>query len=156
MADYFADNPTLAGVVLIVAVVFAGMVSENLGSRIECFIDGKSSGCDDVISEWRDYLCLNFKDGEPVGHRYLRTVVARMKFELATLAALGVGFVGFGALQCNFSVVTVAQFWTCFAVWASLSAFLYLEAISSATLLAKTRKLLLAEYGGELKSRKSS
>jgi hypothetical protein len=52
-----------------------------LGERLT-----KETGYERHAKEWFDYLRLAF-EREPVGHRYLRTLVLRLKFELGMAVA---------------------------------------------------------------------
>lgn len=135
--------------------VFAGLVIEDWGSRLENYIDkvhaardtGKlawreallpcnhSSG--DSEGEWYAYLRLAF-DTEPVGHRYLRTLVLRLKFELGC------------CIGCFFAISPV-WFWpTTYMLRAAITLFLLMasayfcwEASATVRLLERLRHELL-------------
>src|ERR1700733_7814336 len=76
---------------LALACIAAGLLVEDIGSRIESrFLDkrlGTQPGFSTHSDEWNQYLRLVFK-AEPVGQRYLRAILLRFKFELGTAIAL--------------------------------------------------------------------
>lgn len=96
---------------LVVLAFFLGLILEDGGSHIECGLDNlfvpweaarrsgtsmpwhrriaalfKETPGSQSETEWFNYLRLAFKL-EPVGHRYMRTLVLRLKFELGCCAA---------------------------------------------------------------------
>ena len=71
--------------------IFFGLIIDDLGTHIE---DGWDNRQLDVHqSNWYRYLRFAFKT-EPVGHRYLRNLVLRLKFELASYVAILVSLPG--------------------------------------------------------------
>ena len=104
-------------------VLTCGLVTEDLGARLEEDFDKKllkKAGYENHLEEWYEYLRITF-DKEPVGHRYLRTLVLRLKFELGMIIA-SAPFAG-GALYLQapcgwrigifcFALVVFAYFWT--------------------------------------------
>jgi hypothetical protein len=102
-----------AFVFLFVALI-VGEIFEDLGSRVEYRVFDKTlekmkkkeakkteNGNEPLeyphfTKEWFDYLAQSFGT-EPVGHRYMRTLVFRLKFELGMACGtlgLGVGLIG--------------------------------------------------------------
>src|SRR5688572_22339624 len=79
-----ADNHAEAVAAFIVAAVFSGLVCEDIGARLESWLDAKAGADHEVV--WYSYLRQALRI-EPVGHRYLRTLVLRLKFELGCSAA---------------------------------------------------------------------
>jgi hypothetical protein len=69
----------------------AGLIAEDMGARLERAFDNRLCnvhGYERHLEEWYDYLCVAF-EREPVGHRYLRSIVLRLKFELGmTIASI--------------------------------------------------------------------
>ena len=136
------SNHTEVSLVLLLAMIFGGMVVEDLGSTYEGKLDdiAKNATNGKHGEEWDQYLRLVFRDS-PVGRRYLGTLVLRLKFELGIAfsmlsAALGLLWL----LYLGLSQMTFV--WTdliCvgFIVW-GLS-----EARKTHDLLAKTRHNLL-------------
>lgn len=121
-------------------VLTCGLVTEDLGAHLENFFDKqlkKKAGYERHHEEWFEYLRIAF-DKEPVGHRYLKKLVLRLKFELGMTVA-SVAFAG-GALYLQ-------ALWRwrigifCFALIAF--AFFWSEAKSSNKLLSELRRELL-------------
>jgi len=79
-------NHTEAALILFLAMTFAGLVLEDLGAHVETEFDWIRDNQDNkYIDNWYAYLRTAFK-ADPIGRRYVRTLVLRLKFEL------GVGF----------------------------------------------------------------
>ena len=79
-------NHAETGLVLFLATTFAGLVCEDFGAHIESSFDSIRDGKDKKhLDNWYAYLRTAFK-ADPIGRRYVRTLVLRLKFEL------GVGF----------------------------------------------------------------
>lgn len=121
-------------------VLTCGLVTEDLGARLEAAFDSrllKQAGYEKHHEEWYEYLRIAF-DREPVGHRYLRTLVLRLKFELGMMIASAPFAVGALYLQAPwrwrigifcFALVVLGYFWA--------------EAKSSNKELSKLRRELL-------------
>src|ERR1700723_1510607 len=73
------------GLVYVVVATAFGMIFEDLGARLEKFFFERRTK---DYSNWFAYLALA-PEREPIGLRYIRAVVLRMKFEL------GMGLAGF-------------------------------------------------------------
>lgn len=136
------SNHAETSLVLLLAMIFGGMVVEDLGSTYEGQLDeiAKNATHGEHGEEWDQYLRLVFRDS-PVGRRYLGTLVLRLKFELGIAfsmlsAALGLLWLLYlGLSQMTFvwnELICVG-----FIVW-GLS-----EARKTHDLLAKTRHNLL-------------
>ena len=83
-------HPATAGVIVFIAILTAGLTLEDLGARLEGLFDDwlcEVKGYERHKEDWHDYLRLAF-DKEPIGHRYLRSLVLRLKFELGMTFAL--------------------------------------------------------------------
>ena len=83
------DFPGFSGVILLLVVLACGLTAEDLGSGIERHFDSllrRTAGHEKHLDEWLAYLRLAF-DKEPIGQRYLRSVVLRLKFELGMAIA---------------------------------------------------------------------
>ena len=119
--------------------IFFGLVLEDIGARIEDrlfrrrFRDDKEARAKD----WYDYLRLAH-DVEPVGFRYIGTLVLRLKFELGCCSAT------------PFAVLGV-WFWPTTYYWRALTSgivlafgvYLYIEARASVGTLADVRREML-------------
>lgn len=82
-------HPGLATTVAILVVLTCGLTTEDLGARLEERFDKwlkKKPGYEQHREEWYAYLRIAFEK-EPVGHRYLKTLVLRLKFELGMAIA---------------------------------------------------------------------
>ncbi len=87
---FLEKHPAVSFVLLFLAFSAIGLVLDNFGSRLEKFFDNKlvkEEKYQRHIENWRKYWRLTFEH-EPVGHRYLRTIVLKLKFELNTFFAL--------------------------------------------------------------------
>ncbi len=81
--------PGAATVVYLLIILAVGLIMEEIGARLEIHFDRRVAKCvgyERHSEEWFDYLRIAF-DKEPVGHRYLRTLVLRLKFELGMTVA---------------------------------------------------------------------
>jgi hypothetical protein len=102
-------NHTDTGFVLLLVTVFAGMVFEDFGARWEVQLDGWADHRtdDEHTRNWWAYLQTAFKS-DPIGRRYARALVLRLKFELgvafAMISAL-IGLIWLAALGLSYSVV---------------------------------------------------
>ena len=124
----------------LLVVLTAGLIVEELGARIESHFDQvvkHRAGYERHLEEWFDYLRLAF-EREPIGHRYLRTLVLRLKFELG-MAVASVPF-AFGAL--GITVPWTVRFFTsvCGLV---LGTYLCIEAKCSNEKLSELRREML-------------
>lgn len=150
--DFFLkDSNGLFLAFLILIGLIAGIVLENFGSRIEVWIyDVEQSKIEfDYFIIWNKFLQLTYDSSEPVGDRYLRNILLRMKFEVSTGAALV--FMVIGLAIWNYRQTIFHSFFlNLFIVYLlPLSVSLYLilyEGRSSSRILAKTRRLLVDKY----------
>jgi hypothetical protein len=134
-------NHTEASLVLLLAMIFAGLVFEDFGSRWEGRLDGiedKKNGRH--IIQWYEYLKTSFR-ADPIGRRYLRTLVLRLKFELGVAFAMvsaALGTVWLVVLRLSFcEAMWIWLVCICFCGWG-----LY-EAKGTHQTLAKGRAALL-------------
>jgi hypothetical protein len=136
------SNHTETSLVLLLAMIFGGMVVEDVGSTYEDQLDNLANAATDGKhkGEWNAYLRLVFKDS-PVGRRYLGTLVLRLKFELGI--AFSMLSAGLGLLWLLYLGLNETTFvWTAlvcigFTVWGLC------EARKTHGVLAKTRHNLL-------------
>jgi hypothetical protein len=134
------ENRTEASLCLVLIAASVGMLLEDFASHIEALIldremNDETSG--EHTTNWNKYLRVAYK-AEPVGARYIRTMLLRMKFELNM--AMSLVFVAFGVFA------TTLAFWTSGLIAASacgLGAIFFLEGRMSHSVLSETRKLLL-------------
>src|SRR4051794_24499276 len=85
-SDLAARNHAEAGIIIALAGLFAGLVIEDIATRVETTV---FDGIREHITrgkhfrEWFQYLRIAFKT-EPAGRRHLRNIVMRLKFELGS------------------------------------------------------------------------
>jgi hypothetical protein len=132
---------------LVLVCTFVGLVLEDIGSRLENCLYRRTckmeeSGCFSLEKDWFPYLRVVY-DKEPIGQRYLRTLVLRLKFELGCVSAIP-----FALLGLWWTPLTLCErlAWT-FGL-AALGAYMLLEASSSTRALARLRLELLAAGQG--------
>ena len=138
-----SENHTETGFVLAFATTFAGMVLEDLGTRIEKRMDKKrESKTGQHFANWFAYLRTAFVVN-PIGRGYIRTLVLRLKFELGSgfamvFAAGGILWLWWQGLSCSLSLTTI---FVCgvFAFW------LFFEARSTHKTLAENHANLLRD-----------
>jgi hypothetical protein len=132
--------PGVASTVFLLIVLASGLIAEEVGARIETHFDKvvtRCAGYERHKEEWFDYLRLAF-EREPVGHRYLRSIVLRLKFELGMTVAT-VPF-AMGALW-----LTIPWAWRFVLSVSSIvfGIYLYFEAKCSNRTLSELRREIL-------------
>jgi hypothetical protein len=142
LKELVVQNHTETGFGLLPAMLFAGMVLEDFGARWEDQLDRwADKRTNNIHSEnWRAYLQTSFKS-DPVGRRYARDLVLRLKFELGVAAGMisaGLGVLWLVALGLSWRVF-LCSILTCllFAAWGLL------ESKETHKVLSKTRATLL-------------
>jgi len=137
------SNHAESGLVLALAMAFSGLVLEDMGARFESWLDDRRKQHDQSHFEnWYAYLRTAFV-AEPIGRRYIRTLVLRLKFELGTAFAMlsaGLGLLWLWHLGLGCGTVLV-----CELLCASFAIWLILESCSTHDTLAKNRANLLDE-----------
>lgn len=134
------ENRTEASLLMVLAALVVGMVLEDFSSWLE--VRTFDPALDDLTdrqhsSNWCSYLRLAWRM-EPVGARYMRTILLRMKFELGMASALVVAAFGTLTLSADaLSLVTLA------ATLLAAAALLYREGRKSHYVLSCTRAQLL-------------
>jgi len=127
---------------LLFAITAAGLVLEDIGSRIEdCWdfhLNKKYPGRREF---WSDYLRLKIQD-EYVGQRYLRTIYTRLKFELSMFPGLSIFLIGLIWANC---LTNTLAFWPMLGVIAfvlAVIAYLVYESYNSAYVLGTLHKAI--------------
>lgn len=147
---YLINNQTVLITTFTLLGVAAGMIVDNIGGRFEVHVIDKSlkDKFPFFESDWAKFLCITYEH-EPVGHRYLRNMLFRMKFELSTGIALILMAIGSAIIACRFGLFA-NSFWStifCLIMQLLISSYLlFIEAKSSAKILAKTRMMLVDEF----------
>jgi hypothetical protein len=143
---FWDSHPIATGVALFIASLAAGLVFENIGARVEAAIDKLLSRKDtDHDATWRRYLLLTFEK-EPVGQRYLRTILFRLKFELGVIGSLVVQLPGW-FMFLRYHGASPATIAGVMAAGVVVAYWFFREALDSAKLLAGVRKDLVREFG---------
>ena len=138
-----ADNHTETSLVVLLAMIFAGLLFEDFGSHYESWLDNRANDVNKLhIQQWYDYLKTAFR-ADPIGRRYLRTLVLRLKFELGVAfamasAALGILWLALLGLDCK--TVACAEFVCVFFL-----AIVLFEANQTHQVPGRTRAKLLEE-----------
>ena len=137
------QNQTESSLILLLAAIFGGMVFEDLGARWEVQLDrwADARTNNEHTKNWWSYLQMAF-NSDPIGRRYARTMVLRLKFELGTAFAMIsalLGLIRLTVIGLNLSA----------ALWIGLvclmcTAWLFKEAKDTHKVLSKTRAVLLA------------
>lgn len=138
---------------VLVGVLFGvttGLFLENAGAMIEvhvhdCRLKGKYKDFDDC---WRQFLQLSYEH-EPVGHRYLRNLLMRMKFELSmgcALVSLSIGVMLYDLSHVIMGDIIERKIIFHSGLWLGAIYLIFFESYKSANLLATTRKLLVEKY----------
>jgi hypothetical protein len=129
--DFVSRHHEGGGLVFVVFATAVGMILENLGSRLEICYDRR---CAKGSSEnWYAYLALAV-DPEPIGLRYIRTIVLRMKFELAMCSAGPIALIGIVCIPVNVRFKIAA-----FCIALVLTLYFQFESSESVRQLEKTR-----------------
>lgn len=150
--DFFLqDSKGLLVISVVMIALVMGIILENIGSRIEVNIYDTQLAHrkKDYFETWEKFLLVQYQGGEPIGHRYLRNILFRMKFELSAgvgllimttgLAIYNIDYTIFKSMIINISIVYVLPIAT--SVY-----LLVFEGWRSAEVLAECRKALVEKY----------
>lgn len=149
--SYLLQNQSVTITSVSFLSLIAGMILENLSGRFEVlYLDKLNRKRDsDFDSIWENFLKITYEKGEPVGHRYLRSIILRMKFEISAGIALIPMFIGLLILNFYKPIFDYWYWVVILLIIAPLGFSAYLlfcEARSSSRVLANTRKLLVGKY----------
>lgn len=147
---------TLSTLIVIFIALIAGTMIENIGSWIEvyCYDWRQKINHKDYKLIWEQYLQLSFEN-EPIGQRYLRNVLFRMKFELSMAVALLLMVGGFCIYDYIYAILLHPLVIICAIYILPIGSAIYLifiEGWSGSKILHDTRKLLVEKYFVEGKS----
>ena len=137
------NNHAEVGIVLVLALTFAGLVLEDMGARVETIFDSRRENQSGKhFDNWYAYLRTAFK-ADPIGRRYVRTLVLRLKFELGMAFAMlsaGAGVLWLWSMGLSCKAVFITELLcVLFTAWG------FLEGWSTHDTLAKNRANLLQE-----------
>lgn len=154
----FEKNLLLTNVSLLIPFVtvialISGIILENAGSIIEvhCYDRRNEKKFKDYHETWNKFLILDYKGKEPSGHRYLRNILLRMKFELSFAFAMFPMATGLIILDSQHILIGSCILKIILFILLPIGIAFYLllkEAYDSSKVLAKTRQLLVNKYGG--------
>ena len=139
-----SDNHAETAFVILLAMTFSGLVLEDVGAHLEVWLDNRADAKTSGLHtrEWHQYLRIAFV-ADPIGRRYARTLVLRLKFELGVAfgmisAGLGLVWLAFLGLGC---LVVLGSGFVClgFMFWGLF------EAAATHKILGETRAELLQE-----------
>jgi len=153
----FAEKfPAVHATALILTALAAGMILEDLGGMIEAQLWDrlieKETRCH--ASDWHQFLALAPKrDEETVGHRYLRTLTLRLKFELAF--GLALVFLWFGLLWLDAVMLLWRHQYVLLlsALTLGASAYALWESYRTAWALGGVRRIIVANVQCKLEPR---
>lgn len=148
---FLVDNPNVLIFLVTIVGVIAGFILENIGSMIEVYVYDpiNKKKFEDYESTWEKFLLLNYDGVEPIGHRYVRNILIRMKFELSmgiAIIPMAIGFVilDFQHLLISSLIIKGLLFYI-IPLYSSMYVLIF-EAYNSSKVLASKRKLLVDRY----------
>jgi len=143
---FWDTHPIATGIGLFIGSLAAGLVFEDLGARVEGGIDWVLDKRDPHhLPTWKQYLLLVLSP-EPIGQRYLRTLVFRLKFELAVLGSLPAQLVGW-LLVLRAQDAPGSAVRACVIAGIVVGVWFLFEAYDSAKTLGDLRGDLAARFG---------
>lgn len=148
--EYFQHNTNMTIITVIFISLIVGIILENFGGRLEVkVLDEWNRKKDKTYDQiWDQFLQMKYKSDEPIGQRYLRNILFRMKFELSASIAMIIMALGLTILNSSFPIFS-NNFYAilCILIFpVLLSCYFFYEANSSSKILARTRKLLVEKY----------
>ena len=151
VANFWTVHPTAFTVLLVMVVLAAGFVIDDISSFIESevwdrWLDNKVPRGEHK-KNWDAYLKLELDD-QLIGQRYLRTRLTQMKFELAMAVALPIFWSGLLWLQLLHSMWSRSGFIVVSVALLGGAALFLWTSWESAKLLSSTRKRILEAFEG--------
>lgn len=134
------ENRTESSLLLTFTALVVGMLLEDFGSHLESkFLDRalNEETAGKHMVNWYDYLRIAYQI-EPIGAKYIRSILLRMKFELG-MASAALTVVA-GVFATTLRILPAVELSSSAL---GLAALLFLEARRSHAALSKTRCLLL-------------
>ena len=144
IVSFWKDHPSAFVAILVICIVAVGLIVEDLGAFIERdFWDSKlARENENHADHWEQYLKLTLQD-EVVGQRYLRTILTRMKFELAMVPAFFFFWCGLLWLNRLYNLWRPSRFALLSGVLLIVTIYLLLESFRSASVMSATRTLVI-------------
>lgn len=150
--DFFIqDSKGLLVISVVMIALIMGIILENIGSRIEVNIYDiqLANRKKDYFETWEKFLLIQYQGGEPIGHRYLRNILFRMKFELSAGVGLLIMTAGLAIYNIEHTIFksTVLNISIVYVLPIATSVYLLVfEGWRSAEVLAECRKALVEKY----------
>jgi hypothetical protein len=148
---YLLDNPTILISTFTILSLIVGIILENIGSWIEVKHFDKKN--EKIFIEynniWEKFLTLNYEGKEPTGHRYIRNILMRMKFELSfglSIILLSIGLILVDIEMSFINGCFPKLFFLVLIPFCTSFYLLFYEAYNSSKVLAKTREILVKKY----------
>lgn len=142
--EFVNKHETLVTLLVILMAVAAGMVIEEIGYLIEERIEKCRKSYVENCRNWERYLKTVFPT-EPIGHRYLRSRILRMRFQLRLPSAIVAFWVGVFVYRGNLGPITFDNLVFPFFFSLFLIAFLHSTAKDSSVVLEAVRKMLIED-----------
>lgn len=138
---FWKEHPVAFMWVVLISVLAAGLVLEDLGARIEGSIWDKLLKREFPTweTEWHEYLSLQAND-EIVGQRYLNSILIRMKFELSMSLALLIHAFGLAYVSLTSPFLDRLDLSVVLVFLLGLASYLLWESWASARLLVEVRR----------------
>jgi hypothetical protein len=149
--DIILKYPSLFITPIVILSLIIGIFLENIGSIIEVnYYDKKNAKkYKNYTKTWEKFLMLNYNGKEPIGHRYIRNILIRMKFELSfglSLIPFSVGLIIIDSHLVIFNSYLYKILCLILIPLIVSSYLIFKEAYSSSKVLALTRKSLVKKY----------
>jgi len=139
-----SQNQTPTVWLIVLLTIMVGIIIEDWGTRIETRWDKRADKKtkDEHTKNWCTYLRTSFI-ADPIGRRYARSIVLRLKFELGVffasiISVLGLGWLLYLGMQCGVGLTMIL-------LCSSLAAWEYKEAADTHKLLGTVRAELVKE-----------
>lgn len=149
--QFLSVNLTLSSGIIILLSLVTGLILENIGSWWEVkHYDRKNKVFfNNYEATWESFLCLDYKGKEPSGHRYIRNMLNRMKFELSfgfSLPISAIGYIIWDVIDPIFINLCVKIFVLYVIPILGFYYFVIFEGYSSSKVIANARELLVKKY----------
>jgi hypothetical protein len=152
VAEFFLqDSKGLLVTAIALVALIMGIILENIGSRIEVNIYDNllSLRRKEYLETWERFLMIQYRGQEPIGHRYLRNILFRMKFELSAGVGLIIMTAGLGIYNFHHVIFDSILVNVLIVYLLPLATSIYLLAFEgwrSAEVLAECREALVERY----------
>jgi hypothetical protein len=146
LTDYRDKHEIVYFTIASLLVIGLGFILEDVGTELEMIFDvwlvrGKHP---DLHVVWFEYLALKFNQ-EPVGQRYLRSLVLRLKFELSAGVSLLLSFPGIVWLSVRKDLFAPCALMVLGLVFIGIAAYLFHQSYKGAAALANVRRVLVGK-----------